>query len=86
MILNLLGKRVRQPGKAAHVHTHVEILALHVAGAEVFVVRVTDDVLARWVERALACPFHLYLLAVSAVPISAIGAGLSDRTKACLPP
>jgi hypothetical protein len=44
MIFEFLAKSVRQPGKAAHVHPHVEILPFHIRGADVLLVRGADDV------------------------------------------
>ena len=42
----MLTERIRQTGEAPHVHSHVEILTFHVAGADMFVIRRTDDVYA----------------------------------------
>ena len=44
VVLDLLGKGVSQPGKASHVHPHVEILSLYVAGADVRVIWLADDI------------------------------------------
>lgn len=46
VILNLLTEGVRQAGESAHVHPHIEVLPLHVAGADVFMVRGADNVYA----------------------------------------
>jgi hypothetical protein len=43
VIVNLLAERIRQARKPAHLHSHVEILALDVAGRDVLFSRVADD-------------------------------------------
>jgi len=43
VILNLLGKAIGQPGKAAHPHPHCEILPFNKAGGNVFGIRVARD-------------------------------------------
>ena len=43
MILQLLAERIRQPGEAAYIHSHVEVLPFHIAGADVFRVRGADN-------------------------------------------
>src|ERR1035441_7093831 len=44
VIVELLAERISQPSEAPHVHSHVEILSLNVAGADVFWIRVTNNV------------------------------------------
>jgi len=40
VILNLLAEGIRQASEAPHVHPHVKVLALDIAGADVLWVRV----------------------------------------------
>jgi len=42
-VVNLLTERIGQSGEAPHLHSHVEILALYVAGRNVCLIRVADD-------------------------------------------
>ena len=44
MVLDLFAERIRQPSEPSHVHSHVEILAFHIAGADVLMVRGPDDI------------------------------------------
>lgn len=44
VIFNLLAVRIGQAGEPAHIHPHVEILALHKAGADVLRFWAADDV------------------------------------------
>lgn len=41
MVLNLLGKSIRQARKASHSHSHGEILAFNIRRADVLGVRIT---------------------------------------------
>src|SRR5689334_5355172 len=43
MVLNLLGKGIRQAGKTAHRHPHREILPLHVTGGNMLGVWIAAD-------------------------------------------
>lgn len=42
MVLQFLRERIRQPSKPPHVHPHREVLALHVAGRNMLLIRVPD--------------------------------------------
>src|SRR6266852_6159387 len=42
MVVEFLTESVRQPSKSAHVHSHVEILPLHIAGADMLWIGVAD--------------------------------------------
>ena len=44
MVLKFLRERVGQARKAAHIHSHVQVLALHIRRADVVTVRIADDV------------------------------------------
>ena len=44
MVFDLLRKSISQTGESPHVHPHVKILPLHVAGADMPVIRRPDDV------------------------------------------
>ena len=44
VIIELLTEGIRQAGKSPHVHPHVKILPLHIAGADVRVIRLADNV------------------------------------------
>src|ERR1035437_5069288 len=63
VVVQLLTEGVRQASEPAHIHPHVEILTLHIAGADVFVVRRADDVYAlgaQTLRRAVALlPFRI---------------------------
>ena len=57
VILKLLTEGIRQSGKAPHVHPHVEILSLNVAGADVFGIGRPDNGIAsgaKTLRRAVA--------------------------------
>jgi hypothetical protein len=57
MVLDLLAEGIRKPGEAAHIHPHVEVLTLHIAGADVVVIGLSDDVYAlgtKTLRRAVA--------------------------------
>ena len=43
MVLNLLAERIRQASETAHLHSHVEILSLNVAGRNVFLIGGADN-------------------------------------------
>ena len=43
VIVELLAEGIRQPSEAAHIHSHVEILALHKTGGDVRLIWVADD-------------------------------------------
>ena len=63
VVVQLLTEGVRQASEPAHVHPHIKILPLHITGADVFVVRRTDDVYAlgaQTLRRAVALlPFGI---------------------------
>src|ERR1035438_7786805 len=57
VVLDLLREGVRQPRKAPHVHPHVEILSLNVAGADMLGIGSPDDSIssgAKTLRRAVA--------------------------------
>jgi hypothetical protein len=43
VIIELLAKGICKASETAHVHSHIEILSLHVAGGDVLLIRVADD-------------------------------------------
>ena len=62
VVLDLLGKGVRQPGKAPHVHPHREVRPFHVGRADVLHVGVALDL-----RLADACAFGRAVTALGAV-------------------
>ena len=44
VIIELLAEGIRQAGEAPHIHPHVEILALHIAGADMRWIGVTNEI------------------------------------------
>src|SRR5882757_2801257 len=40
VVFDLLAERIRQPGEAAHIHPHVEILSLYIARGNMGMIRV----------------------------------------------
>lgn len=57
MVVDLLRETIRQASEAPHIHPHREILAFHVAGADVLRVGIADDrylFAARAFRRAVA--------------------------------
>src|ERR1035441_6159126 len=44
VVIELLTEGVRQPSETPHVHSHIEVLAFHIAGADVLMVRGADDI------------------------------------------
>ena len=62
VVLHLLRKCVREPGEAAHVHPHREVLALHVGRGDVLRIGLAFDLTldgARADRRAVAALFGL---------------------------
>jgi hypothetical protein len=43
VVFDLFGKAIRQAGEAAHLHSHVEILPFHVAGADMLRIGVAEN-------------------------------------------
>jgi hypothetical protein len=43
VVFNALAERICQACKPAHLHSHVEILSLNVAGADMLRIRVTEN-------------------------------------------
>src|ERR1039457_2025426 len=57
VVVELLTEGVRQSSEAPHIHPHVEVLAFHVTGADVFRIGGTDDSIAsgpKTLRRAVA--------------------------------
>jgi hypothetical protein len=69
VVLNLLGERIGEASESTHVHPHREVLALYVAGVDVFLVRGARD------------PFHPRSQA--GVVAQFEHRGISQRWKGC---
>ena len=86
MVLNLLTEGIRKPGKAPHIHSHVEVLSLNVAGRNVRLIGRPHDLNAfgsLTLRRAVAlCPFGIVTINLHKLRIVDLATeGIGDRRQ-----